>query len=146
MYFRLWSCDNFLCWKSNFEVWHHRNFCLEVSGMPNFADRRYNWYNWYIGLADVRKPHRTHGNFRYFFVVAIFVFFLSSRWYFHIFFQTKLGKFSLLKKCQIQFRFLIFSLFPPSLYQKLSHFVAKCWIQHFCRKCHKKINMRAMRK
>ena len=64
MYFRLWSCDS-LCWKSNFEVWHHLNFCLEVSGMPNFADRRYNWYNWYIGLADVRKPHQTHGNFSY---------------------------------------------------------------------------------
>ena len=32
------------------------------------------------------------------------------------------------------------------LYQKLSHFVAKCLIWHFCRKCHKKPYIRAMTK
>ena len=29
-------------------------------------------------------------------------------------------------------------LYPFSIW-KLSHFVAKCWIRHFCRECHKKL-------
>ena len=32
------------------------------------------------------------------------------------------------------------------LYQNLSHFVPKCQIRLFCRECHKKLNIRAMRK
>ena len=41
----------------------------------------------------------------------------------------------------------ISSLSIPFLYQTLSHFVAKCQIQHFCRHCHKKkLNISAMRK
>ena len=52
--------------------------------------------------------------------------------------------------------FLILSPFPPSLsissfslhflHQNLLHFVTSCKIQHFCRECHKNLNIRAMRK
>ena len=41
---------------------------------------------------------------------------------------------------------IISSLSFHFLYQKLSHFVAKYYIGHFFRKCHKKVNIRAMRK
>ena len=43
--------------------------------------------------------------------------------------------------------FLFFSShYIHFLYQKLSHFVAKRYIRHFCREGHKKLNIRAMRK
>ena len=40
--------------------------------------------------------------------------------------------------------FLFLYQFPIS--KKVSHFVAKCQIRHFCRNCHKKLNTRAEKK
>ena len=42
--------------------------------------------------------------------------------------------------------FSLHSLSIHFLCQKLSHLVAKCWIRHFCRECHKKLIIRAVRK
>ena len=43
------------------------------------------------------------------------------------------------------FSFYFIPLYP-FLDQKLSHFVAKCLIRHFCCECYKQLNISAMRK